>query len=89
MLEGELMAYELTQKRVVKGDYTCGLGGEDDMGSLLLNDSDQNRLYNKIDDVRYDVRRTGSLVAAGVGALAGAVAMLGISQFWRASRGRV
>lgn len=82
------MAYELTKRRLVNGDCSCGIGGEDDMGSLLLNDADQSRLYNKIDDVRYDVRRTGSLVAAGVGALAGAVAMLGISQFWRAAKGR-
>jgi hypothetical protein len=82
------MAYDVAKKMRVKGDCSCGLGGEDDIGSLLLNDKDQDRLYNKIDDVRYDVRRAGSLVAAGVGALAGAVAMLGISQFWRAGRGR-
>ena len=82
------MAYDLAKKKHVDGDYTCGLGGEDDIGSLLFTDSDQAKLYNKIDDVRYDVRRASSLVAAGVGALAGAVAMLGISQIWRAAQGK-
>lgn len=91
------MAYDLATKKVVGGDFSCGLGGEDDVGSFVFPEADQNRLYSKlddvqkkagdkIDDVRYDVRRASSLLTAAVGVLGGAVAMLGISQIWRMAK---
>jgi hypothetical protein len=91
------MAYDLATKKVVGSDFSCGLGGEDDVGSFVFPESDQNRLYaklddvqrkagEKLDDIRYDVRRASSLLSAAVGALGGAVAMLGISQIWRAAK---
>lgn len=58
------------------------------MGSVLLSDSEQRRFLDKIDDVRYDIRRAGALAGAGVAAIAGAVATLGIAEMYRAIKGR-
>lgn len=93
------MAYDLATKKKTANDFSCGLGSDDDLGSFVFPESEQKVLYNKIDevqrkagekldDVRYDVRRASSLLSAAVGALGGAVAMLGISQIWRASRAK-
>lgn len=93
------MAYDLATKKKTSNDFSCGLGGDDDLGSFVFSESEQKALYNKIDevqkkagekldDVRYDVRRASSLLSAAVGALGGAVAMLGISQIWRASKAK-
>ena len=91
------MAYDIARDMHTAQDFSCGIGGPDDVGSFLFNESDQKRLYgrldaiqkrtgDKIDDVRYDVRRASSLVGAAVGALAGAVAMLGIAHIWNAAK---
>jgi hypothetical protein len=58
------------------------------MGSVVLSTSEQNRLYNKIDDVRYDIRRAGALAGAGIAAIAGSVAILGLAEMWRTIKGR-
>lgn len=58
------------------------------VGSVLLSSSEQQRFLDKIDDVRYDIRRAGSLAGAGIAAIAGAVATLGIAEMFRAIKGR-
>lgn len=92
------MAYDLATKKRTGTDYSCGLGGDDDVGSFVFPvaeqkvlydkiDAAQNKMNNKIDDVRYDIRRGSSLVSAAVAGLAGGVAMLGIAHFWNAAKG--
>jgi hypothetical protein len=89
------MAYDIARDKHTAQDFSCGIGGPDDVGSFVFTESDQKRLYgklddiqkkanDKIDDVRYDVRRASSLVGAAVGGLAGAVAMLGLAHLWNA-----
>lgn len=80
------MAYDVARKRKVEGDWSCGIG--DDVGSFVFPVKEQQALYNKIDDVRYDMRKAGALVGAGLAALGGAVAMLGLAQMWNVARGR-
>lgn len=58
------------------------------IGSFLLPDKQQKALFNKIDDVRYDVRKAKGLIGAGVFALAGALAFVGISSVYRTRKGK-
>jgi hypothetical protein len=80
------MAYDVVKKKHVSREWCCGIG--DDVGSVVFPAADQRRLYDKIDDVRYDVRRAGALAGAGLAAIAGAVATLGIAEMYRAIKGR-
>lgn len=80
------MAFDVVRRREVKGDWSCNIG--DDVGSFIFPAKEQAVLYNKIDDVRYDMRKAGALVGAGMAAMAGAVAVLGLAQIWNAARGR-
>lgn len=59
-----------------------------DIGSLLLPNKQQKALFNKIDDVRYDVRKAKSVIGAGVFALSGALTFLGIAKIYKANKGR-
>lgn len=79
------MAYDIATGRQVEGDWSCGM---DDVGSFIFPQKEQQALYNKIDDVRYDMRKGGALVGAGLAAMAGAVAFLGLAQMWNAARGK-
>jgi hypothetical protein len=65
-------------------DWSLG----DDMGSVFFPVKEQRVLYDKIDDVRFDVRRASGVVSAGVWALAGGVALLGIAGLYNAAKGR-
>jgi hypothetical protein len=55
------------------------------MGSWLLSAKEQQRIFNKIDDVRYDLRLTGRRVGIALGCLAGALGVLGIASIYRTS----
>ena len=79
------MAHDVATGERTAADYSCGIG-DDDVGSFLFPAKEQQGLLNKIDDVRYDVRKTGGIVGAGLAALAGAVALLGIGHLWSAAR---
>lgn len=59
-------------------DWSCG--------SVLLPASQEKRLFNKIDDVRYDMRRVGNKVAMGVFALSAAFGLLALSGIYRTSQ---
>jgi hypothetical protein len=59
-------------------DWSCG--------SMLLPASQEKRLFNKIDDVRYDMRRVGNKVAMGVFALSAAFGLLALSSIYRTSQ---
>lgn len=53
------------------------------MGSWLLSEKEQNRILNKIDDVRYDMRLVSRRVGIGLGCLAGALGVLGAASIFR------
>ena len=76
-----LLARYMKENKIGPMDVS-GIGAE--VGNILF----PKKLSDKIDDVRYDVRRMGGLVGAGVFALAGAFAFLGFTQVYRTSRGR-
>ena len=60
-----------------KRDWSCG--------SLLLPAKQQKTLLAKIDDVRYDVRRTGAKISMATLALAASLGFLGIASIYRTS----
>ena len=68
------MAQDLFLGRT-KRDWSCG--------SLLLPAKQQKALLAKIDDVRYDVRRTGAKMSMATLSLAAALGFLGIASIYR------
>lgn len=57
-------------------------------GSVLLPASQQRAIFNKLDDVRYDVRRAGRNVGAAVLALSAALGAVAVASVYRTSRGK-
>ena len=59
-------------------DWSCG--------SLVLPAKQEQRIFNKLDDVRYDVRRAGRLAGAGLLCLSAAVGLVAVSGIYKTSR---
>ena len=68
------MAYDIFQGQT-KRDWSCG--------SMLLPEKQQKALFNKIDDVRYDVRRSSNLIKIGMLSLSAAIALVAVSNIHR------
>jgi len=66
------MAHDLIFGKT-KRDWSCG--------SIVLPAKQQKQIFNKLDDVRYDVRRAGSRALTGMLVLSGALGVLAISNF--------
>ena len=62
-----------------------GIGAE--VGSILLPKKEQSKIFDKIDDLRYDIRGTRDVIGAGLFALAGAGAILAFGKIYKAARG--
>jgi hypothetical protein len=56
------------------------------MGSVILSAKEQARLLNKVDDVRYDLRKVSGRVAISVSLLAASIGMFAIASIFRTSR---
>jgi hypothetical protein len=59
------------------------MSGTSSLGSWLLSKKEQDRLLQKVDDVRYDLRLTGRRVGIALGCLAGALGVLGVASIYR------
>jgi hypothetical protein len=70
------MAYDIFQGQT-KRDWSCG--------SLLLPEKQQKALFNKIDDVRFDIRRSSNVVKIGLLSLSAAIALVAVSNLRRSS----
>ena len=68
------MAHDILLGKTAR-DWSCG--------SLLLPAKQQADLMNKVDDVRYDVRRTGRLVQIGMLSLSAAIGLVAVSNIFR------
>jgi len=55
------------------------------MGSWLLSAKEQKAIFDKIDDVRFDLRAVSRRVGIGLGCLAGALGVLGVASIYRTS----
>ena len=53
-----------------------------------FSDSDQKRMMNKMDDVRFDLRSTRNILGASLFALAGGLAFVGVASVFRTSKGK-
>jgi hypothetical protein len=71
------MAYDLIKGKTGR-DWSCG--------SMLLPAKQERALLNKIDDVRYDVRRSSNVIKIGMLSLSAAIALVAVSNLYRASR---
>lgn len=71
------MAHDLIYGKT-RRDWSCG--------SLLLPDKQERRILDKVDDVRYDVRRAGRLAGAGLLCLAAALGLVAVSGVYRTAR---
>lgn len=59
-------------------DWSCG--------SIVLPQSQEKRLLDKVDDVRRDVRLAGSRALVGLGLLSAAVGLVAVSSIYRTSQ---
>jgi hypothetical protein len=80
-----MLAQYMREKKIGPKDVASGIGAE--VGSILLPAKEQGRIFDKIDDLRYDIRSTRDVVGAGMFALAGAVAVLGFGKIYKTARG--
>lgn len=71
------MAHDLILGKTQR-DWSCG--------SIVLPAKQQKQIFEKLDDVRYDVRRAGSRAITGMLVLSGALGLLAISNFNRPRR---
>lgn len=56
-------------------DWSCG--------SIVLPAKQQQQIFEKLDDVRYDVRRAGSRAVVGMLVLSASLGVLAVSNFAR------
>jgi hypothetical protein len=73
------MAHDLIFGRT-KRDWSCG--------SLFLPAKQQVAILNKIDDVRYDVRKSANMAKIGMLSLSAALGLVAVASFYRTSKGR-
>jgi hypothetical protein len=69
------MAYDIATKKKTGKNFA--------MGGLLIPAKQEKALFQKIDDVRFDVRNIGSKVSGGLLALSAALGVLGIASIYR------
>ena len=70
------MAYDIFKGKTAR-DWSCG--------SMLLPAKQQAAILNKIDDVRYDVRRSSNLIKIGMLSLSAAIALVAVSNLYKTS----
>jgi hypothetical protein len=68
------MARDLIYGRTNR-DWSCG--------SIVLPAKQQKQIFDKLDDVRYDVRRAGNNATIGMLVLSGALGLVALSNFHR------
>jgi hypothetical protein len=69
------MAYDVITKKKTGRNFA--------MGGFLIPAKQEKALFQKIDDVRFDVRNIGSKVSGGLLALSAALGVLGIASIYR------
>lgn len=74
------MAYDLISKKTGGRDWSCG--------SIVWPEKEQKKLFDKIDDVRYDVRNAKGVIGTGIFALAAGLAFIGLSSMYKAAVNR-
>ena len=87
---GERLPREAAERKALAWLRSHSIGitsaaGDGTMGSWLMSEKEQQRILNKIDDVRYDMRLVSRRVGIGLGCLAGALAVLGAASIYRTS----
>lgn len=80
-----MLASFMKSRKIGPKDVAAGIGAE--VGSIILPVKEQTRIFEKIDDLRYDIRGTRDVIGAGMFALAGAVAVLGFGKIYKTARG--
>ena len=70
------MAHDLMLGKTNR-DWSCG--------SIVLPAKQQKAIFNKLDDVRYDVRRAGVKISMATFALAAALGFLGLASIYKTS----
>jgi hypothetical protein len=71
------MAHDLVLGKTSR-DWSCG--------SVLLPAKQQRAILDKVDDVRYDVRKLGNVAKVGLLSLSAALGLLALSGIYRTAR---
>lgn len=76
-------------ERAVLAHMRAGkIGVRTSSGSVLLPERQQRALFNKVDDVRYDLRRAGRNVGVAVLVLSAALGAVALASVYRTSSGK-
>jgi hypothetical protein len=80
-----MLASYMKERKIGPKDVAAGIGAE--VGSIILPVKEQARIFDKIDDLRYDMRSARDVIGAGMFALAGALAVVGFGKIYKAAKG--
>lgn len=72
------MAFDLAFGKTSR-DWSCG--------SIVLPEKQQKQIFNKIDDVRYDIRRSGDIAKIGFLGLSASIGLLAVASIFRTVKG--
>lgn len=81
-----MLADFMKDKKIGPKDMTSGIGAA--VGSIIWPESEQKKLFEKLDDVRFDIRGMRGVVGAGLFGIAGALAFVGIAGIYRTAMGK-
>lgn len=81
-----MLADYMKAKKIGPKDMSSGIGAA--VGSIIWPEKEQQKLFNKLDDVRFDLRSTRGVVGAGLFGIAGALAFVGIAGIYRTAMGK-
>lgn len=56
------------------------------IGSIVLPASQERRLLDKVDDVRYDARKTTRVLGIGLGFLSASIALVGLAGIYHSAK---
>ncbi len=80
----KMVADFMKANKIGPSSTASGVGAE--VGSVLFPEKDQKRMFDKVDDLRFDVRNAKNVVGAGIFALSGALAFIAISKIYKVQK---
>jgi hypothetical protein len=79
----KLLAAHMKANKIGPTDSSGGLGSEVGLTVAL---KDQDKLYRKIDDTRYDIRNATRIFGGALFAIAGGLTFLGLTKIYKANQ---
>jgi len=86
--EEEVLTYLRKNRIGIRNSAVSGWDDDSEMGSLIFGSKEQARFYAKLDDLRYDLRRSSKLVGIGLVSIGAGLGLWALAAIIRLMRGR-